>query len=678
MRLRCAVLTLLALSALPTHATAPEPDAPYRPPRFDAGDGTIDLTQALRLSLANDPNLLLSREDEQFQRGVLGELSGAFDWVLGFDLSYDHREQELRDSVIQGERDKRDELSALNRFACGQVPEQQAKIDAIDRALGGSVNPDDFSQNTDAFFQAQLTLIQTRLANATTQAEIDALTRSRTALLTRERGIALVARDEARFTCDESRTSLDRLGSIPEFEEFDGGQVSLQLAKLFRTGVFLQPFVDASYDHTQFKGKENGFFEPRLDAQGNPVLTEFGTPLQRFVDFGGKNVEDLYKAGVGFDLNLPLLRGRGVESTGAPERAAEVDLEASGLALRHAATVTALNTTVAYWALLGAQERVQVLERSLALQGSLVELTDQLIEGDQVPRVERARSLAGQANARAQLESARRDLVTARLALARTMGVELEGTTSPPLAAGPFPAPPTPEALGALDTAAVANDAVERRFDRAATHRLVESGKVLAVAARRDLADRLDLLMTLSADALGEESFSNATDRWTGPSGSIALEYEKEIGKRTAKGRLGQREAVMRQRQISAADLDRTIRLGVVELIDSLAQAVARLRAAEAADGYFQETIEAEVEKLKAGASTLVDTILTEQQRTSSSLALIAARQQVVTLLAQLAFEAGTIVDPDDAGGNVQVDRLVGLPPSGGVGGAGDGGGGQR
>jgi outer membrane protein TolC len=636
---------------------------------FSYGEGRIGLYEAVRLTLAHDPNLLLQREDVRFQQGLLEEISGAFDWVLGADASYDFREQEVRDSVIEREQQKRDELSAQNRFACGQVPVQDAKIAKLLDALGGQpFVPEDFSENTDGFFQAQLRFFDEKLQLAGSQAEREAILRSREVLLNRELAIARQTREDAAAFCEDTGAQLDRLGSIAEFEEFVTGRVSLRLSKLFRSGVFFAPFIEASYDHTQFKGKKNGFFEDRLDADGNPIFTEFGTKLQRFVDFGGKNVEDLYKAEVGFDLNLPLLRGRGVESTGAPEKAASVDVEATMLALRHGAAVSALNTALAYWQLLAAQERVAVLERSVVLEGQLVELTDQLIAGDVLPRVERARGLAGQANARAQLEGSRRDLVSARLALAGAMGVAVASEANAPLAEGPFPAAPTVEAVRALDPARLADEALGLRADRESALRLVESGRILSEAARRDLRDRFDLALSLSAGALGERSFSEAVDRWTGPAGSIALAYEKEIGKRSFRGRLGQNESLVRQREISAGDLERNIRIGVVEILRALEESVARLTQAEAAAGFFQETIDAEVEKLRAGASTLIDAIVTEQQRTGADLALVAARQQVAALLAQLRFETGTLVDATPEGGStLPIDRLTTLPPAAGA-----------
>lgn len=641
-------------SALASGAHA---QATWEPPMFRYDDGRVALLEAVRLTLAHDPNLLLDREEVHFRRGVLQEISGAFDWTLAAGLSYDYREGRLRDSTIEREREKRSDLAGQRDFACAEETRQRGNLDNLVRFAGGDTTatiPNDVRQQVD-FLDALIVAED----NATQRA---LLQQARGNLLDEAIRQGTEGVGELAEACTDLADSLARLGAAPEEEEFASGRVNLQLSKLFRSGVALTPFLEASYEHTQFKGRRNGFFEDRLDQNGQPEVTEFGTPLRRFVDFGGKNIEDLYRAEVGFDVNIPLLRGRGVESVGASERAAEVDVTASELAMRHGSSLSVLGTSLAYWQLFAAQERVAVLERSVELQSRLVGVTDQLIEGEVLPRVERARALAGQANARAQLDAARRDLVSARLALARAMGVDVESEANAPLAAGPFPGAPAVETLRALDPAALAAQALELRADRLAARELIRSGQILSVAARRELASRLDLALSLSAGSIGEKSFSNAIDRWTGPNGAFAFAYERSLGNNSRLGRLGQSESIVRQREIAAADLERNIRIGVVQTVAALEEAIARLAAAEEASGHFQATVDAEIEKLGLGASTLIDAIVTEQQKTGADLAVLAARQQVATLLAQLRFETGTLVEWGDGGGSLPADALTSLP----------------
>lgn len=189
----CLILALHAAASAVSAAQKPPPE----PPRLSFDEGRIGLFEAVRLTLAHDPNLLLQQEDVRFREGLLAEIAGAFDWNLAADLSYQHQEQELRDSVIQAEQDKRDTLSVQNEFYCTQVPRQDDKIARLEGALAGQpIVPGEFDENTDGFFLAQLRYYQELLQNAQTPQERDAILRSRTALLNRELAVARETRKQ--------------------------------------------------------------------------------------------------------------------------------------------------------------------------------------------------------------------------------------------------------------------------------------------------------------------------------------------------------------------------------------------------------------------------------------------------------------------------------------------------
>jgi len=165
------------------------------------------------------------------------------------------------------------------------------------------------------------------------------------------------------------------------------------------------------------------------------------------------------------------------------------------------------------------------------------------------------------------------------------------------------------------------------------------------------------------ARSLGEVEFSSSADRWVGPSANFRLDVDVPIRNDRLRGRYEQREATFQQRQIDAADLQRNIELNVARLTRSLQLAAERLRRAQEAVAQYDKTIEAEQSKLRAGDSTLVDTILTEQQTTQSRLTLVDAQSQYTTLLAQLRFELGQLVV--DEGGESRVDGgTITTPPA--------------
>ncbi len=657
-----AALTLLP--AVPTRLGAErpvDPGVPYDPPLFSFEGGRVDLMEAVRLTLQHDPNLLLQREDVRLQEGVLQELAGAFDWTLTGDFSYQHEERELRDSVKQREQDERDDLTVLNGETCTAAELNRATAAELQDAI--DAEPGTVPISTDDVLNLQLETLERAIDEASSEEIAELLRNERLQFLGSELIEAEGLAEGNQQACDETAAALNRLGDTPTFEDFDSVRLNLRLDKLYRSGLVFSPFLNGEYDSTRFVGKRDGFFEPVLDENGNQVV-EFGVPRRRFFDFGGKNVDDVYTFRVGFEVNIPLLANRGAEEVAASESAAREDLEAIDLLLKHAASQSVLATSMAYWNLHAAQERTGILEGSVKLQEQLAKLTRELIEADELPRAELARALASEANARAQLQGARRDLVAARLALVQAMGLDAEGPANMPLVGGAFPAAPAPPAITRLlASKSLVDEAVARRYDVAAARRFKGSSRILARAAQLGVRNRLDVSASVWTTATGEKSLSEAVDRWVTPSWSLGLAYENRIGNNDSKGRLVQSEARARQDQISAADLERNVRIGVLLALTSLAEAGGRLARAEEAAEHFEATIEAEIEKFKVGESTLVDTLLTEEQRTGSLLARLDAHQQVAILLAQLRFETGTMVAAaDDGTSEVTLPMITALP----------------
>jgi outer membrane protein TolC len=656
---------LLALAAASSAGAASPPPEPatraWEPQVFVPPPAGLGLLEAVRLTLEQDPNLILLAEDAHAREGVATEQSGAFDWVLSGQASWEHREQELRQSVVDAERDKRRQIADAQSVACELESDLGTKLD--DLALAQTSNGVDI--RTDRGFNAQLRIIEAAIlaaANAGRTAQRDDLIQTRANLIATEIAFTREALGEASQACREAGEDLRRLGGVPEEEEFDIGRLELKLQKLARNGVLFGPFLRGAYDSTDYVGKRRGFIVPALDPHGQPRLSPSGIPLDRLIDFGGKNIEDLYTFEIGFEVNVPLLRGRGRSATGAGEEAARIDHQAAKLLLEHGASESALNTAFAYWNLVAAEEQVRVLEASVGRLQKLLEDTRALVDADELPGSELARSVAGEANAQAQLEDARRGLATARFDLVRAMGLAAGGAEAAAVAADPFP--PAPERAPLAEHAeGLAAEAVARRRDLAAARLLVDSGRVLAVAAGTDLRPRLDVTAAGWWTARGEKSVSTALDHTASePSWRLRAELDKPIGNHTFRGRLVQQEALLGQRRVSADDLERLIRVAAARTLGELTEATAQLGHAERAAAEFEKTVEAEFEKMRLGETTLIDAILTEQQQTSGLLAVVFARLQVATLLAQLRFETGTLVETGDTGSRVTLESLSTLP----------------
>jgi outer membrane protein TolC len=618
--------------------------AAYVPPvvRFPA-DG-ITLGEALRLTLANEPTIKLQQSELRRQEGVALEQEGVFDYALQGTAFYEYRQQELPESRKENEREQREDLQQAIDLTRADYQRSQRLLELIRAA---QVAPPGAGQAQaiaaiDPDLGAQLQALDVLIQSQTNAAARNELIRIRQDFLTRtfgeiEQG-ALVSIEG--FQQAEQR--LIDIGEAPVDEVFKTGGFHVQLSRRLRNGFSFAPFFTGRVESDNFKGKP------------------------RSPDFGGKGLEDLYTFQAGVDALVPLGRGRGSDAFGAFERAARLEANASRFALQHETAVSVLNTVLAYWGLRAAQESLEAARDSSTMQTRLVAITRASIDAGELPRVDLARVLASQARSDAQLRETERGVQEARIALATAMGVasSVEDATLP-LARSAFPAPPDLATLDAGRIGALVGAASKQRTDIQSAALLEESGRVLERSAETDLRPRLDVLNKTWFTALDEKSFSNAIDRWVGPSFDVRFEVEQPLSNEGAEGRHLQRQAEARQREITAGDLRRTASLSVVRTAQSLRQARLRLEQAQAAVDAFQRTIDAELERFRAGEATLIDTILTESQQTESRFALVAARLEVARLLAQLRFETGTLVTFKGALPTVSETDLVTVPRAG-------------
>jgi outer membrane protein TolC len=595
----------------------------------------IGLIEAVRLTLEHDPDLKIEQARAEFAEGVLLERSGAFDAVFRGNLSYEYQLQELTESRKQVERDKRQALEDLIEDNQDKAQEAQELLDALEDAESGGPGS---TTLPDPELNAELLVIDTLISQTADPVARQELEDVRDEFLDSAIDNTQSGLQTALDEFAEAQQLRQQLGETPQDEELFTGAISFELDKLFRNGIRLTPFLEGSVEGDNFKGKPE---DP---------------------EFGGKGIKDFYLFRFGTDARLPLMRGAGSDATGALERSAAIEEEASRALLRHAASTSVLRTVLAYWDVRAAGELVGVTQASVERQEQIVEATERLINDGELPAVEIARVEASRARARARLEDARRQLHEARVNLATVIGLATNASASSiPDAKDGFPAIPD-RPLRSGDFSSLMELAETRRQDVVAARRFEDSGRVLLRRAETDLRAQLDLVGGVWTTALGEGQFDDAVDRWVGPSFKLGLEYEKPLANNVFRGRFAQRRAELREQMIEASDLERTIRLRIVRLLESLAIAAERVREAEQAVRYYEETIEAELSRFRDGASTLIDTILTEDQQTSALSELVRSRQAFAKLLAQLRFETATLVEHGADESMVSREDLLSLP----------------
>ena len=85
----------------------------------------------------------------------------------------------------------------------------------------------------------------------------------------------------------------------------------------------------------------------------------------------------------------------------------------------------------------------------------------------------------------------------------------------------------------------------------------------------------------------------------------------------------------------------------MIGVAESVALARTRVGHAQSAVTALEQTGTAEVDRFRAGEVTVIDVLVTEAQQTDAQLALVAAEQDLATLIARLRFESGTLVRVD-------------------------------
>lgn len=636
------------LVALPVAAAEPVPPEPgYQPPVYAQPE--ISLAEAVRVTLEHEPAIMLQGEAARNQQGVAQQATGQFDLTLTGSASFGFTQSQIPKSQLASEDKKRTDLAkTINQYATAGDQDQQ-QLDDLDKAqlaLNNGTTDGLLFSGLDPTFVTQLQLYLDLIKSvppgqqATETANVQAWLASRRATL--QADLAYQRALQA-----DKQEQLRKLGRTPTIQDDYKGSFSLQLSKEYRNGTLLSPYFNLSGQGTGYKGK------------------------MRSADYGGPGIDDSYDMSIGFSVSIPVGRGGGVESAGAQEAAANIDYQASVMSITQTASTSVYSSILAYWNLVGAQETVKVYERSLALQSKIVDLTNTLIQADEMPRAELARAQAREAELRASLDDGKRALHEARMTLARTIGLQANQVNDAPLASDEFPEPPTIDVVDAMKPDALASGALENRYDLKAARLTQQSGKVLWRAAEVDLRAVKDVSLKVFYQGHNEDNrMASGIGKavggmWAGPSASLGYNYEKPYGNNVQLGLLEQQAATYRQRAISAADLERTIKSGVLLAAGSLQEAVRQWQRYVESVGFYRQAVDTEIEKLRLGTSTLIDTITTEQQLVNAELSLVSSRQQVATTLAQLRYETGTLVAEQGKGNVISLEHLNTVPQPG-------------
>ncbi|MEM9557808.1 MAG: TolC family protein [Acidobacteriota bacterium] len=657
---------LLLLAVLPGAAWTTEPalepsleDSPESVFEPSAFGPPLTLEDAIERTLALDPEIRRAAEDVAERRGLWLEEGGLFDNRLQLELGYQLDRQQLIGEGLQREIERRQllELSAgaleltgdqiLARLAgqnvgdrpieirdqCDELAEDPLIVETetgsivVCRGLGGQIAGLILPGGAAAGLDLNELLDDDLRAGVRRVIETGIATRLRTTA------------DLLLRTADALRAQRARLGDLPEVVEQVRFDLRLAYEARLRSGLVASPFLAVMNTEENYEGKPH---DP---------------------DLGDSRVPNLFTSEAGLELTMPLGKGRGRTAATAAERAAEAGLRAAEALALHVAAEQVLATTDAYWRVAAAQRRVAWQSASGTARTELLELTDLMIEGDELAPAERSLVAARTDQARADIAAARQAWVAARQQLALAIGlpssaplpVAVDGAleVSPKAADGALDAVPA-EWLVEIET---------RRDDLRAARHAAEASRILLEAAELNLRHQIDLSLFGSYNVLHESfderawDFAGLVDAWegevAGPSYGFRIIWKVPLRNRAARGQLLQAEASMVRSAVTEDDLERSIRLQIQAAHRALGEARAELAEAERTVAAQRKVLDTSRSLFRAGEETMVDVLLTEEQLTAARLAQVAVAERVAILDAQLRFAAGRLEVPvvESAGG---------------------------
>jgi outer membrane protein len=614
--------------------------APYDPPLLNVPGNRISLLEAVRITLANDPAVKLKEQQTYGARGLYQTETGRFDTSLTASAQWLFTQQALTLSQKTAETKKRTDMEEVIGEFQTTIANLQYDVNELTKL---QANPVTYQMVTNdvklALVQTNVDMYNRRIAAATDPLEKAALTTQRDAYISSTLGDYQSQLTSAQSTQQKLQQARKDLGDVPDTVQHNNVNFDVRTLFPYRDGVTLGLFATGSWDENRYKGK----------------------PKQ--AEYGGLGVEDVYKFEIGFSIDARLLRGRGSDATGAFEQAARIDWEASELAFKHQASASVLTTVAAYWNLAAAQSILDATRFARDLHAKRLEITDALIAADELPKAERSRALATAASDEASVAGSQRVVNEARTTLALAMGVAVDSEANAPLAADPFPGVAAADAIARISEKPLLSLGLERRYDFQASQKLIQSGGVLVRQAETDLRPKLDFTGQISANTIGETSFNQLDAGWSAPGGTAGLDFELPIGNNKAKGLLEQRNADLAQRAITSVDLGRNIKANIVQTLASLRAAAEQVRRAAEAVAAYEKTIVSEDERYRAGESSLLDSILTQDLQTTALVNYAQAQQQYASLLARLRYETGTLLEESGGVTVVRPENLL-TPPA--------------
>ena len=383
-----------------------------------------------------------------------------------------------------------------------------------------------------------------------------------------------------------------------------------------------------------------------------------------------QNTDGVNRARVSFDVNVPLLRGKGRDVVTAPETAAEIEVQASLYDLNQEIADLVLSTATSYWQYVASLRQLQIIAESEARGQEFVDAVTTLVQADKLPRSEINQAQANLAGRIAGRIAVEQQATEARSNLALAMGLTPEQLAQLPPPADDFPdgLNQPPPSLSPERFRSLIGLALTRRADYLAAEKTREAADVIRRSVSDRLRPQLDLTISGGYSSLREgrrpyEFLVSPFERMKGPNAVVGFRYAVTPANNLARGQVAEAEASYQQALLFRTERGRVIASGVVNALTAIFTGVNRLNRANEAVTAYQAALEGERDKLRLGVGSTIDILTIEGRLTEALLDFVSAQQAYAVSLVQLRYAGGLLVEPDQATHTFERDVFFRPPP---------------
>ena len=322
------------------------------------------------------------------------------------------------------------------------------------------------------------------------------------------------------------------------------------------------------------------------------------------------------------EVTWPLLRGYGTDVAGAPELAANDELDATRLSVDHEISKMIHGAVIAYWQCLAGRELQASLAEMERSANEFAGVVGQLARAGELSMTTLHRVEADLSLRRLEKEAAQENLYAMQHNLAVALGLRNGYSDVLPLASGQFPPIANNGHVPDFDEQALTGRALESRADLQALDKLMEVRQIELKAAQNQLLPKLDL--TVAADRVG-------------------MTFSRSFENRAAKGKVSETRTDVENTRMDAEILTGLTRKEVRSAVIRLrAGVLAYSRAANSRDLFASVGADTRRE-VTSGESGIDALIGVEDKLTTSTLKMIEAKLQYAMALADLRIATGEI-----------------------------------